>query len=144
MLHKHFSLPALLALGLFAVTPSAHATFGQPLHGGCYKSAPNVCRIHVEPFTVPVDSGGGERVAQFRIFANNMSGGASFTLWEFSTSDQYGYKPVGDFSPTLPAEDFTAECGQTYFLNILTRGDTADITGTFGNAGVTAEFICPN
>lgn len=134
-------LGAVMAAAFFS--PVVHATSAQSLHGGCYEAAPNVCRIHVDPFTIPVDVGAGERVAQFRINANNTSGGVSFTLWEFSTSSSYSFKPVGDFSPRIPREHFHAVCGETYTLNILTRGDTAASTGSFGNAGVTAEFRCP-
>jgi hypothetical protein len=130
----------LLAFVLAGAAPQAAATFAQALHGGCYKSEPGICRIHVHPFTIPVNDGAGERV-----FANDTTGGAgAILLWEFSTANSYFYKPTGNFSPVLPAGDFAVPCGRTYYLNILTRGDTSTTTGSFGNAGVTANIVCPN
>ncbi len=118
-------------------------TFAQSLSAGCYITAANQCRIHVEPFTIPVNQSTGERVAEFIISANNVSGGSSYTLYHHHTAGSYSYKPVGSWSPTLVTEDFYGVCGQTYYLNILTRGDTSTTTGTFGNAGATGNFTCP-
>lgn len=118
-------------------------TYAQSLHGGCYITAANQCRIHVEPFTIPVDTQGGERTAEFKINANNVSGGSSFTLYHHHTSSSWYYKPVGYYSPSLPTEDFYGVCGQTYYLNIITRGDTLSTPGSFGNAGITGQFTCP-
>jgi hypothetical protein len=121
---------------------SALATYAQSLHGGCYRVHPTQCRVHVHPFVVPVNTSAGERFAQLQLYLNRV-GGSSELLWDFSSASSFFYKPSGNFSPALPARDFNAECGATYYLNILTRGDTSGTTGNFGNAGVTAEFSCP-
>jgi hypothetical protein len=60
------------------------------------------------------------------------------------TSSSYSCKPSGNFSPDPPAGDFVVPCGETCYLNILTRGDTSSTTGSFGNAGITADIVCPD
>ena len=105
-------------------SPNAPQTFAQPLYAGCYLAAENVCRIHVEPFEVQVNESAGERAAEFRLFANNVNdSAASFELYNFHTSSSYSFKPQNDYSPTLVTQDFYAQCGETYTINVLTRGD---------------------
>jgi len=137
-------------LWLFLVTaialssPGAQATYAQPLHGGCYLRQANVCRIEVDSFTIPVNAGAGERVAQFRLYSNRLDAPfGSELLWEFSSSSSYSFKPTGNFSPSLPESGFSAVCGATYTLSIHTRGDTAAVTGSFGVAGLSDQFTCP-
>lgn len=134
-----------LAVGLLIIGLSkpAEATFAQALEGGCYLAEANQCRIHVAPFEIQVNESSGERVAEFILSVNNVSSGQSFTAWRYHTSNQYSYKPIGDYAPMLPAQDFPAVCGETYYLNILTRGDTSTNDGSFGNAGRTGDFQCP-
>lgn len=145
MSSRSIIIGSFLTVGfLFAGYPQpAHATFAQALEGGCYLAEANQCRIHVAPFEIQVNESSGERAAEFILTANNVSGGQSFEVWRYHTSNFYSYKPVGDYSPMLPAQDFPAVCGETYYLNILTRGDTASNDGSFGSAGRTGEFQCP-
>ncbi len=135
----------LFAVGLLiaGLSQPAHATFAQALEGGCYLAEENQCRIHVSPFEIQVNESSGERVAEFILTANNVSGGLSFQVWRYHTSNSYGFKPIGDYTPMLPAQDFPAVCGETYNLNILTRGDTSTVVGSFGNAGRTGDIECP-
>ncbi len=101
------------------------------------------CYIDVDTFTVQVNESSGERAAEFILSATDTSSGATTQLWSFHTSNSYGFKPVGDYTPTMPPNDFAAKCATTYTLSILTRGDTSTTVGSFGVAGRSGAFICP-
>jgi hypothetical protein len=113
---------------------AAPVVFAGALHGGCYIAAPNTCKIHVDPFTVNVDEGGGGQLIEFLLQANGA------TIYHFATSSQDSYKPLGDYTPSLVMEDFLAQCGQTYSLNLLAR-DTLD--SSLYNTALTGQFTCP-
>jgi hypothetical protein len=54
-------------------TPAAPEIFASPIHGGCYIAGPSECRIHVEPFTINIQS--GSKLALFRLVAIQMGTG---------------------------------------------------------------------
>lgn len=114
---------------------AAPEVFASGISGGCYITAPNVCKIHVDPFTINVNEAGGFKLVEFQLQAN---GG---TIYSFKTSAQSAYRPAGDYTPSLVMQDFAATCGKTYSLNLLAR-DEGD--GSLLNAAVTEQFTCPS
>ncbi|GAB4580956.1 MAG: hypothetical protein Fur0022_37010 [Anaerolineales bacterium] len=136
-----FALALLVALTAFAAfrqkkVTAAPEVFQSGLSGGCYIAAPNSCKIHVDPFTINVDDGANEKLVEFQLRANGV------TLYQFKTDQNADYRPAGDYSPSLVAQDFAATCGETYDLELLARdegdGETLYVVAS------TAEFTCPS
>jgi hypothetical protein len=116
-----------------AADPAAPEVFASPINGGCYIAAPNQCRLHVDPFTVNIAS--GQRLVALRLQANGV------TIYDFATDVSNPPPASGTtYSPSLVMQDFAAECGKTYTLNILGK-DSGD--ANFLNMGQTAAFTCP-
>lgn len=136
-------LAIVVGIVLPVVAKPAIFTFAQPLEGSCYVAKNGQCYIDVDSFTVQVNESSGERAAEFILLASDTGSGVSTELWSFHTSNSYGFKPIGDYTPLMPPNDFPATCSKTYYLSILTRGDTPTMTGSFGNAGRTGAFSCP-
>ena len=113
---------------------AAPEVFASGISGGCYITAPNVCKIHVDPFIVNVNEAGGFKLVEFQLQANGS------TIYSFKTASQSSYRPAGDYSPSLVMQDFAATCGETYHLNLLARdeGDSSLL-----NAAITEQFTCP-
>lgn len=86
-----------------------------PVQAGCYLATPSICRLHVEPFTIDVDT--GERLVAFQIQANGS------VLYDHRT-DMFN-PPLGDYVPSLVKKDFAARCSQTYTVSVLAQ-DTGD------------------
>jgi hypothetical protein len=113
--------------------PAAPEVFASPINGGCYIAAPNQCRLHVDPFTVNITP--GQRLVALRLQANGA------TIYDFATDVSNPPPASGTtYSPSLVMQDFAAECGKTYTLNILGK-DSGD--ANFLNMGQTAAFTCP-
>ncbi|WP_374687841.1 hypothetical protein [Promineifilum sp.] len=112
--------------------PNAPAGFASPINGGCYIAAANVCKIHIDPFTINIDDGAGARLQQFTLYANGNP------IYDFRTD--VSNPPAADYSPSLVMEDFAAQCGQTYAVNMVAK-DTSDANPL--NYGQTAQFTCP-
>ena len=106
--------------------------FSSPINGGCYVAAPDVCKIHMDPFTVNINDGAGERLILFQLYANGN------LIYDFRTD--VSNPPAVDYSPSLVMQDFAATCGETYFVNMIAQ-DTGDTNPL--NAGQTAQFTCP-
>jgi hypothetical protein len=123
----------LLLAGLAVVPGTAGAIFGSPINGGCYIAAANDCRVHTDPILINVAS--GESLEKFTLSV----GGAVVYDWRSDVSNP----PVGDFTPTIPAQDLGARCGETYTLSIQGR-DSGDPPDTVYNLGVTTAFTCPS
>jgi hypothetical protein len=115
--------PAQAATAAPAIQPSA-------LNGGCYIAAANVCKIHVDPFTLTPDS--GQSLFRFRLQANGT------TIYDFRTD--VNNAPLGSYTPSLVMQDFGALCGRDYVLNLLGE-DIND--GSLLNLGQTGQFTCP-
>ncbi len=112
--------------------PDTPAGFASPISGGCYIAAANSCKIHIDPFTININDGAGARLEQFTLFAN----GTPIYDWR----PDVGNPPAADYSPSLVALDFAAECGQTYAVNLIAK-DSSDAAPL--NYGQTAQFTCP-
>lgn len=114
---------------------AAPEVFQSGVSGGCYIAAPNSCKIHVDPFTINVDEGNNEKLVEVQLRANG------FVVYQFKTDQNSDYRPVGDYTPSLVAQDFAATCGETYELELLARdegdGEILYVVGT------SAEFTCP-
>lgn len=129
-------LLVLVGLSVFAWLPrgsnvtAASRVFASPIHGGCYITATNQCKIHVEPFTIQVNSGASLKF--FQVLANGK------LLYDFKPDASN--PPIGDFTPSQVALDFAAACGQTYKLTLVGR-DSVD-TNPY-TLGQTDQFICP-
>lgn len=106
--------------------------FASPINGGCYIAAPNVCKIHIDPFTININDGAGARLVLFQLLANGN------VIYDFRTD--VSNPPGVDYSPSLVMQDFAAECGQEYTVNMVAR-DTLDTNVL--NTGQTAAFTCP-
>lgn len=111
---------SLIGMTQCGIARPASLTFAQPLEGSCYVDAGGQCFIDVDNFTVQVNESSGERAAEFVLRATNINSGMTTVLWSFHTSSSYGFKPVGDYTPTMPPNDFAAQCATTYSLSILT------------------------
>lgn len=116
-----------------AEPPNAATIFASPIHGGCYIIGPNQCRFHADPFQINISS--GVHLVGFRIVA--FSGGA-VTIYDFRTDTSN--PPSGNYTPSLPAEDFAARCGVTYFLSLQGKDDSDVNYFTLGSTGT---FTCP-
>ncbi|MDX1664761.1 MAG: hypothetical protein R3272_13295 [Candidatus Promineifilaceae bacterium] len=148
-------LTTLLALSVLLVTgslvlaqddaePQAPEVFAHEIYGGCYLAELDQCRIHVEPFTINVDAANNERLAEFRLSANNESGGTSLLLYHFSTDASYSRMPVGDYTPSfVQNQDYGAVCGETYNLRVTARGATPSSDGSLLVSAISGPFTCP-
>ncbi len=118
------------ALPAFAA-PAAPDVFASPINGGCYIAAPNVCKIHVDPFTINIQA--TSRLRQFTLYANNKP------IYDFRTD--VSNPPNAAYSPSLVAQDFAATCGMTYTVNIVGQ-DSLDANPL--NLGVFRDVVCPS
>jgi hypothetical protein len=112
---------------------AAPEVFASPIHAGCYIAAPGDCRIHIDPFTVNVDDGNGDKLAHFQITANGN------ILYDFKP-DMFN-PPIGDYTPSMVMQDFAATCSQTYQVNLSCQ-DSGD--PNLFNCGQTSTFTCPS
>lgn len=112
--------------------PQAPAGFVSPINGGCYIANDNNCKIHIDPFVININDGGGAKLQQFTLYAN----GKPIYDWRPDVSNP----PGADYSPSPVMLDFAAECGVTYYLNMIAK-DTTDQNPL--NYGQTGKFTCP-
>lgn len=112
--------------------PAVPSGFASPINGGCYITAPNVCKIHVDPFTININDGAGAKLEFFTLYANGKP------IYDFRTD--ISNPPGVDYSPSLVMQDFAAKCGETYYLNMIAK-DSSDSSPL--NYGQTTQFTCP-
>jgi hypothetical protein len=119
-------------------TPAAPEIYASPIHGGCYIAGPSDCRIHVEPFTINIQS--STKLALFKVVAIQMGTGAQTVIYDWRP-DQSNPAPASGttYTPTLVAQDFAATCGKSYEIS-LQGSDT--LTTTTYNLGLTGRFTC--
>ena len=122
----------VLALGVLLVPRPAPAGFASPIHGGCYIAGPNDCRIHIDPFVININDGGGARLVSATLYANGA------VIYDFRPD--VSNPPSFDYYMSTPALDFGARCGETFYVNLIAQ-DTTDANPL--NYGQTAEFTCP-
>jgi len=104
--------------------------YASPINAGCYITAPNQCKIHVDPFVINKDT----PLAEYRISVNTQS------VYNFSTD--LSNPPAGStYSPSLVALDFAATCGSTYTISL--QGRTTENVN-FYNLGSTRSVTCPS
>lgn len=131
------AVAAILLFGLLgAGAPKAVAApevFSSPINGGCYIVAPNVCRIHIDPFTININTSAGAKLVKFTMYANGNP------MYDFRTD--VSNPPFTNYSPSLVTQDFAAQCGVSYIVNIVGQ-DSGDANPL--NMGQTAEFTCPS
>lgn len=126
---------ATLGLSRLATMQRASAApdgFASPINGGCYITAPDVCKIHIDPFVININDGQGAKLQQFTLYANGNP------IYDFRTD--VSNPPRADYSPSMVALDFAAQCGKKYFVNMIAK-DSTDANPL--NYGQTTEFTCP-
>jgi hypothetical protein len=142
----------LLLIGLFLIVASAfflltHSKqamaepdiFASPVQAGCYITAPNDCRLHVDPFTINIAS--GKKLVYFQLIAIEFPSGIQKVFYDWRPDQSNPAPSLGNtYTPSLVAQDFAATCGHTYEISLQGQ-DTGD-TGGF-NLGLTGQFTCP-
>jgi hypothetical protein len=124
--------------GNIAPTTAAPEIYASPIHGGCYIAGPSECRIHVEPFTINIQS--GSKLALFRLVAIQMGTGTQTIIYDWRPDQSNPAPPSGTtYTPSLVAQDFAATCGKSYEISLQGK-DTID-TVTY-NLGLTGQFTC--
>lgn len=104
--------------------------YASPINAGCYITAPNQCKIHVDPFVINKDTA----LAEYRITVGAQS------VYNFSTD--LSNPPVGStYAPSLVALDFAATCGSSYTISL--QGRVIDNVN-FYNLGSTRTVTCPS
>jgi hypothetical protein len=135
---------ACVALALGTVQPLSPAQaepliFASPVHAGCYWSVKDVCKIHVEPFTLDLTS--GSKLVQFQLVAARLRGGASSVIYDFRPDLSNPVPYSGNtYTPSLVTKDFGAKCGETYSVSL--QGQNTGDASIF-NLGTTGQFTCP-
>jgi hypothetical protein len=122
-----------------ATASAAPSIYASPIEAGCYLAKHDLCKIHVDPFTIDIAS--GQKLVQFSLVTLQSGTGILTTIYDFRTDLSNPPPYLGStYSPSLVAKDFGATCGQTYTL-VLEGQDTGD-SGllTLGN---TTPFTCP-
>jgi hypothetical protein len=135
---------ACVALALSAAHPQSPAQaepliFASPVHAGCYWVTQDICKIHVEPFTLNLTP--GSKLVQFRLVATRASSGITTTIYDFRPDASNPLPYSGStYSPSLVKKDFGAKCGETYSVSL--QGQNSGDAGLF-SLGTTAQFTCP-
>lgn len=124
---------AILGFAFLGHARPAAAGFASPINGGCYIVRSNDCRIHIDPFVININDGAGARLIRFELFANGS------LVYSFRTD--VSNPPGSDYYASMPAQDFGARCGETYYVNLVAQ-DTTDANPL--NYGQTTEFTCPS
>ena len=116
-----------------SAAPESPAGFASPINGGCYIADDNTCKIHIDPFVININDGAGAKLEQFTLYANGSP------IYDFRTD--VSNPPGVDYSPSMVMQDFAAECGVTYYVNMIAK-DSTDANPL--NYGQTTEFTCPS
>lgn len=125
----------LIFTGVLVLRPRSSASasvFASPINGGCYIAAPNACKIHIDPFRIVFSS--GESLEELQLMANGT------TIYHFRT-DVSNPPTTGNYWPSLVMQDFAAQCGETYTINITGRDST---NPNMLNMGQIEGVVCPS
>jgi len=115
--------------------------FASPVQAGCYIAAVNDCRIHVEPFTINLNT--SSKLVKFLLVAVRLPGGVQTTIYDWRPDQSNPAPALGaTYSPSLVAQDFAAACGKSYEISLQGQ-DTLDGGSTF-SLGLTNQFTCPS
>ena len=113
--------------------------YASPVHAGCYIAAPSDCRIHVEPFSIIITT--NSKLLYFQLWASRAGSGTSQVIYDFRPDLSNPLPSSGTIvTPSLVAQDYAAQCGETYRIYLLGQ-DTLDPDPY--NLGMTGEFTCP-
>jgi hypothetical protein len=134
---------ALLVLGLASsqTLPVTAATniFASPVQASCYLARHDVCKIHVEPFTIDIAS--GQKLVKFQLITIQGGTGTQHVIYDFRPDVSNPVPFIGNtFTPSLVAKDFAATCGRSYEVSL--QGQDSGDASMF-NLGLTAQFTCP-
>jgi hypothetical protein len=133
----------LVAISLFTRSKQVNAEvniYASPIQGGCYVAAPRDCRLHVDPFTINLQT--GSKLVYFQLVSIDTSFGASQVIYDFRPDQSNPVPPIGNtYTPSLVAQDFAATCGHKYMINLQGQ-DTLD-PNPF-SLGLTHEITCPS
>ena len=113
-----------------APASAATVAYADTLNASCYRAAPTVCKLRVEPFTVGTFF--GARLEAFQLQANGQ------TVYDFRTD--VSNPPSSGYTPSRVKLDFAATCGRAYVVGLLI--DDTSQTG-FTTAALTNAFTCP-
>ena len=140
----------ILLLGMLAAVPlfnhynrvqAATDIYASPVQAGCYIAAPNDCRIHVDPFTINLNTIPGTKLVQYSFVAIQMPSGIQTTIYDFRTDQSNPAPSLGTtYSPSLVAQDFAAACGKIYEISL--QGKDSHDSSVY-NLGLTGQFTCP-
>ncbi len=118
---------------------AAPDVFASPVQAGCYIAGPSDCRIHVEPFTITVNT--GSHLVFFSLVTNQQGTGIQRVVHNFKP-DLSNPVPLSGttFTPSPVTQDYAATCGKTYNLSLQAQ-DTVDPNAF--NLGTSGWFTCP-
>ncbi len=113
--------------------------YASSVQAGCYRAKPDLCKIHVEPFTITVAS--GQRLVYFQLLATRSGAGTQSVIYDFRP-DLSNPAPLSGntFTPSKVAQDFAARCGEAYTISLQGQ-DSGDPYAY--NLATTAELTCP-
>ena len=115
--------------------------FASPIQAGCYIAAANDCRIHVDPFTININT--SSKLVKFLLVAIRNPGSVQTTIYDWRPDQSNPAPAIGDtYSPSMVAQDFAASCGKSYEISLQGQ-DSLDGGSTF-NLGLTSQFTCPS
>ncbi len=119
--------------------PLSPDVFASPIQAGCYIAAVNDCRIHVELFTITVNT--GSHLVFFSLVTTQQGTGTQRVIHNFKP-DLSNPVPLSGttFTPSPVTQDYAATCGLTYNLSLQAR-DTLDPNPY--NLGTSGWFTCP-
>jgi hypothetical protein len=109
------------------------------MQAGCYLARHDLCKIHVDPFTINLAS--GKKLALFQLVTTRIGTGDQQVIYDFRPDQSNPVPSLGNtYTPSNVKKDFAATCGQKYTLSLQGQ-DTGD-TVPF-NLGITTQFTCP-
>jgi hypothetical protein len=117
---------------------AAPEIYASPVHAGCYLAEHDLCKIHVEPFTLNLVP--GEKLVMFRLYAIPLRQ-SQVMIYDFRPDQSSPIPPAGStYTPTLVKKDFAVTCGVSYQIK-LEGQDTGDLV--VYTLGTTDVFACP-
>jgi hypothetical protein len=89
----------------------AVTTYASPIQAGCYLARHDLCKIHVEPFTINL--GTGQKLVYFQLLTTQAGSGMQRVIYDFRPDSSNSVPFTGNtFTPSLVKKDFAATCGQ--------------------------------
>lgn len=115
------------------------AILASPIQAGCYQVHHDLCKIHIEPFTVNLAA--SSKLVYFQVLAQRQGAFTGSVIWDFRSDVSYSLPVSGSVvNPSLPKKDFAAACGQTYTISL--QGQDTSSASTY-ILGMTNPISCP-